>query len=154
HQLVPVGDPRIEGLSTAKGKGLRYAAVFEVLPQIELKAVGGLEVERLTAEIAASDVDAMVESLRKQRPRWVEAARAARAGDRVTVDFHGTIDGAAFEGGKGENVQIQIGANRMLQEFEQGVTGSSAGDTRSVTLTFRADYHVKEVAGKTAEYSI
>ncbi|MGH8264968.1 MAG: trigger factor, partial [Steroidobacteraceae bacterium] len=154
HRLVPVGDPRIEGLSSAKGKGLRYDAVFEVLPQIELKAVEGLEVERLTAEITAADIDTMIESLRKQRPRWVEATRAAREGDRVTVDFQGAISGAQFEGGKGENVQIQIGANRMLQEFEQGVTGSSAGDTRSVTLTFRADYHFKEVAGKTAEYSI
>jgi trigger factor len=154
HKLVPVGDPRIEGLSSAKGKGLRYAAVFEVLPQIELKAVEGLEIERLTAEITAADIDTMVDSLRKQRPRWVEVARPALQGDRVTVDFQGVIDGAAFEGGKGENVEIQIGANRMLQEFEQGVIGSSAGDTRSVTLTFRADYHFKEVAGKTADYSI
>ena len=154
QNLVPVGDPRIEGLSSAKGKGLRYAAIFEVLPQIELKAVEGLEVERQTAEITPADIDAMVESLRKQRPNWVEVARAARQGDRVTVDFSGTIDGGAFAGGKGEKVQILIGANRVLPEFEHGVTGALAGDTKNVIVTFRADYHYKEVAGKTAEYSI
>jgi trigger factor len=154
QNLVPVGDPRIEGLSSAKGKGLRYAAIFEVLPQIELKTVDGLEVERETAEIKEADIDAMVESLRKQRPNWVEVARAAQHGDRVTVDFDGTIDGAAFVGGKGENVPILIGANRVLQEFEHAATGALAGDTRNVTVTFRADYHYKEVAGKTAEYVI
>ncbi len=154
QKLVPVGDPRIEALSSAKGKGLKYAAVFEVLPQIELKSVEGLEVERMMAVVTPADVDAMIESLRKQRPKWVEAARPARDGDKVTVDFDGTIEGAAFAGGKGENVEIQIGANRMLREFELGVLAASAGETKSVTLTFRADYHYKEVAGKTAEYEI
>ncbi|HZF15771.1 MAG TPA: trigger factor [Steroidobacteraceae bacterium] len=154
QKLVPVGDPRIEALSSAKGKGLKYAAVFEVLPQIELKSVEGLEIERLTAAVAPGDIDVMIESLRKQRPKWVEAARPARDGDKVTVDFDGKIDGAAFAGGKGENVEILIGANRMLREFEQGVLGASAGETKAVTLTFRADYHYKEVAGKTAAYDI
>jgi trigger factor len=154
QNLVPIGDPRIEGLSSAKGKGLSYAAVFEVLPQVELKTVDGLEVERMTAEITEADIDAMIETLRKQRPKWVEVARAAKDGDRVTVDFDGTIDGAAFAGGKGENVQIIIGANRMLQEFERGVLGAAAGEARKVTLTFRADYQYKEVAGKTADYEI
>lgn len=154
QKLVPIGDPRIEALSSAKGKGLKYAAVFEVLPQIELKSVEGLEVERMTAAVAPADVDVMIESLRKQRPKFVEASRPARDGDKVTVDFDGAIDGVAFAGGKGENVEILIGANRMLREFEVGVLGASAGETKSVTLTFRPDYHYKEVAGKTAQYEI
>jgi trigger factor len=154
QNLVPVGDPRIEDLSSAKGKGLRYAAVFEVLPQVELMAVEGLDVERLTADVSEADIDTMIETLRKQRPRWVEVARAAKDGDRVTVDFDGTINGAAFAGGKGENVQILLGSNRMLQEFEKGVVGASAGESRKVTLTFRPDYQYKEVAGKTADYAI
>lgn len=154
QNLRPAGDPRIEGVSASKGEGLRYAAVFEVLPQIELKHLEGLEVERVTAEVTEADVDAMVETLRKQRPNWQQVARAAQTGDRATVDFDGMIDGAAFEGGKGENMPILLGSNRMLQEFERGIVGAAAGETRAITLTFRDDYHFKQVAGKTAEYSI
>lgn len=154
QNLRPAGDPRIEGVSAAKGEGLRYAAVFEVLPQVELKQVEGLEVERSQAEVTEADIDAMVETLRKQRPDWVEVARGAQVGDRATVDFDGRINGVAFEGGKGENMPIQVGSNRMLQEFEHGIVGAAAGESRAVTLTFRDDYHFKQVAGKTAEYSI
>lgn len=154
RNLRPAGDPRIEGVSASKGEGLRYAAVFEVLPQVELKQVEGLEVERVQAEVTEADVDAMVESLRKQRPDWEEVARSAQVGDRATVDFDGTIAGVAFEGGKGENTPILVGSNRMLQEFERGIVGAAAGDSRAITLTFRDDYHFKQVAGKTAEYTI
>jgi trigger factor len=154
QKLRPAGDPRIEGVSAATGEGLRYAAVFEVLPQIELKSIEGLEISRPQAEVTEADIDAMVESLRKQRPNWQEVPRAARDGDRATVDFDGLIDGVPFEGGKGENMPILLGANRMLQEFERGIVGAAAGETRTVTLTFRPDYHYKEVAGKTAVYSI
>jgi trigger factor len=154
ENLRPAGDPRIEGVSAAKGEGLKYAAVFEVLPQIELKAVDGLKVERLTADVAQTDIDAMIESLRKQRPNWREVARVSQEGDRVTVDFEGTIDGTPFTGGKGENVVIVLGSHRMLPEFEGGVTGATAGEAKSIPLNFPADYHSKDVAGKAAQFAV
>ena len=154
ENLRPAGDPRIEGISAAKGEGLRYAAVFEVMPQVELKSVDGFQVERPRAEVSEADIDAMVESLRQQRPNWQEVARAARSGDRLSVDFDGTIEAVAFPGGKGENVTLILGSGRMLPEFENGLAGAAPGETRTIAVNFPADYHSKELAGKTAQFSV
>jgi len=154
HRLAPVGGPRIEPLSMATGQDLKYAAVFEVYPTIELKGLDSIEVVKPTAEVGASDVDAMVENLRQQRPVYVPATRAAIDTDRVTVDFEGRIDGVPFEGGKGENIAVVLGAGRMLKDFEAGLYGMNAGDTRVQPVTFPADYGKAELAGKQAEFTI
>ena len=96
----------------------------------------------------------MIESLRKQRPNWKPVTRAARNGDRVLVDFAGTIDGVPFEGGSAQGARIVLGEGRMLPEFETGLLDREPGAEVSVDVRFPDDYHAKAVAGKTAVFKI
>ena len=154
HRLAPVAGPRIEPLPAPQGGDLKYAAVFEVYPTVELKGLDTIEVVRPRAEVTPADVDAMIENLRAQRPNFVAVVRPATDKDKVTVDFEGRIDGVPFEGGKGEGVEITIGAGRMLKDFEAALYGMQAGETRVVPVAFPADYGKAELAGKTAEFTI
>lgn len=154
QRLTPVAGPRIEPMQLGSGQDLVYAAVFEVYPEVELKGLEAIEVVKPTADVATSDVDAMLENLRRQRPNYVEATRPAHDGDRVTIDFLGRVDGVEFEGGKGENVAVDLGAGRMLKDFEAGLHGANAGETRQVAVRFPDDYGKAELAGKQAEFTI
>lgn len=154
QNLMPVGGPRIEPLSMSAGQDLRYAAVFEVFPEIEIKGLENIEIVKAVASVGTGDVDAMLENLRRQRPSFVPATRPVQDGDRVVIDFEGTIDGVAFEGGKGENVTVPVGGGRMLKDFEDGLKGANAGETRVVPVRFPDDYGKAELAGKTAQFTI
>ena len=154
QNLKPATDPRIEELSAEPGAELRYVALIEVMPEIALNPVSEIAIERPSAEITDADVAAMLETMRKQRPDFVAVEREAGENDRVTVDFEGRIDGELFQGGSANGFPFVIGQGRMLKEFEDGVRGAKAGDTRSVTVNFPADYGSEQVAGKTALFSI
>jgi trigger factor len=154
NRLAPAGSPRIEPQSIDEGQDLRYVATFEVFPEIALQPVESLEIVRTTAEVAPTDVDAMLERLRKQQLKFNAVSRAAATGDRVLIDFEGSIEGVPFAGGKGENVAIVLGAGRMLAEFEQGLIGVSAGDDKEVEVHFPADYRATELGGKLAKFKI
>jgi trigger factor len=151
-QLSPAGSPRIEPQSMDEGQDLKYVATFEVFPEVALQPFDSLELERVTAEVTESDIDAMVERLRKQQMKYSPVARAAAIGDKVTIDFVGTIDGTEFAGGKGENVAIVLGEGRMLPDLEQGLAGAAAGDHRDINVNFPADYRATELAGKLATF--
>jgi trigger factor len=153
NQLSPAGNPRIEPQSIDEGQDLRYVATFEVFPEVALQPIESLEVERLTAEVGESDIDAMIERLRKQQMKYSPVARAAALGDKVAIDFLGKIDGVEFAGGKGENIAIVLGEGRMLPELEQGVVGAAAGEQRDIEVNFPADYRATELAGKRATFS-
>jgi len=114
EKLNPAGGPRIEPIAMNPGADLKYAAVFEVLPEVRLQPVSELTLERPVASVADSDLEAMLDTLRKQRPAFNEVARGAASNDRVVVDFVGRIDGAEFEGGTGSAVPIVIGANQVM----------------------------------------
>jgi trigger factor len=152
-QLSPAGSPRIEPQSIDEGQDLKYVATFEVFPEVALQPLDALELERVTAEVAESDIDAMVERLRKQQMKYSQVLRAAAIGDKVTIDFVGTIDGAEFAGGKGENIAIVLGEGRMLPELEQGLVGAAPGEHRDIKVNFPADYRATELAGKLASFS-
>src|SRR5271156_5487386 len=149
-QLLPAGNPRIEPQSMDEGQDLKYIATFEVFPEVALQPMQSLDLDRVTAEVTESDIDAMIERLRKQQVSYAPVARAAAAGDKVSIDFLGKIDGVEFAGGKGENVAIVLGEGRMLPELEQGLIGVAAGEQRDIRVTFPADYRATELAGKTA----
>lgn len=153
EQLAPAGGPRIEPISAGKGQDLRYAAVFEVYPQIKVQGAEGMELMRPTATVGDADVDAMIDSLRKQRPHYVAVTRACQDGDRITTDFEGRLDGEGFEGGKAENFTFPLGGGRMLKDFEDGVRGVAAGETKTFPVTFPAQYPVSRLAGRTAEFT-
>jgi trigger factor len=154
EKLNPAAGPRIEPLSVGPDEDLKYRATFEIFPQIELQGVEGIAVTRPAAEVTEADVDAMVQNLREQRPKFDPVDRACREGDRVTMDFEGQIDGAAFEGSKGEDVAVLLGGGRMLKAFEAGITGLKAGERKSIEVPYPADYHNPSLAGKVASFDV
>jgi trigger factor len=155
QNLRVAGYPRIEPKpGTTAADQLEFSAVFEVYPDVRLGDLSTATIERPVAEVTPADVEDTIEVLRKQRTRYEPAARAAVAGDRVIVDFTGRIDGIEFPGGQAKEFPIMLGEGRMLPEFEEAVTGMAAGETKSFALTFPADYHGKEVAGKRAEFAL
>jgi trigger factor len=153
NKLSPAGNPRIEPQSMDEGQDLKYTATFEVFPEVALKPMDSLQVDRLSAEVTESDIDAMIERLRKQQMKYVAVSRAAANGDKITIDFEGAIDGVAFAGGKGENVAIVLGEGRMLPDLELGLIGAAPGEKRDITVNFPADYRATELAGKTAVFA-
>jgi trigger factor len=154
EKLRPATDPRIESVSAEPGSDLKYVALFEVMPEFQVKPVEAIAIERPDASITDADVDAMLDTMRRQRPEFAAVERGATDTDRVEVDFEGRIDGATFQGGTGTGISFVIGAGRMLKEFEDGVRGAAAGEQRTVTVSFAADYGSPDVAGKTAEFAV
>ncbi len=154
EQLTPAAGPRIEPIALDPGSDLKYAAVFEVMPEVKVAPFAAIQVQRPTATVTDADVDAMIESMRRQRPEFTAVTRPARLTDRVTVDYDGTVAGEAFEGGQGRDVPFVIGAGQVLPEFDAAATGASVGDTHQVTLTYPADHASKVLAGKTAQFTL
>lgn len=154
EKLAPAGGPRIEPISTDQGGDLKYRAIFEVFPQFELKGAEGMAITRPAAEVQTADIDAMIENLREQRATYSAVDRPADAKDRVTVDFAGTVDGQPFDGGKGENIAIMLGAGKMLADFEAGLYGVRGGEEKSIELVFPANYGAQELANKKATFAV
>ena len=148
-RLRVAGYPRIE-----RKTDFEFSATFEIYPEVKVGDLGAATVERPQVAVDDAAVDKTIEILRKQRTRYEPAERPARDGDRLTVDFGGTIDGAEFPGGKGENFVFTLGEGRMLPEFESAARGMSPGEAKTFALAFPADYHGKEVAGKTASFAM
>jgi trigger factor len=154
QNLRIAGYPRIERKEGAPEGELQFSATFEVYPEIGLGDLGGVTIERPTLAVGEAEVDQTIEVLRKQRTRYEPVERAAAAGDRVTVDYAGTVDGAEFAGGKADDFAFVLGQGRMLPELEAGVTGLAAGDERTIAVTFPPDYPSKDVAGKAASFAL
>ncbi|MDX1346318.1 MAG: trigger factor, partial [Sedimenticolaceae bacterium] len=152
EKLNPAGEPRIE--VNDDDSGFSYTAEFEVVPEVTLNDLSDATLERTTAEVTDADLDEMLEKLRKQRVTWNKVERAAQDGDQVTVSFVGKVDGEEFEGGSAHNVPIELGAGRMIEGFEQGLLGASAGEERTVHLNFPDDYQAEHLAGKPASFEI
>ena len=155
-QLRVAGQPRIsEKEGGAEGEML-FDAVFEVFPDVKIADLESAEVERVTADVNDSAIDKTIDILRKQRRTFAQRAMDAGAqdGDRVTIDFEGKIDGEAFSGGKASAFQFLVGEGQMLKEFEDAVRGMKSGESKTFPLSFPADYHGKDVAGKTADFLV
>jgi trigger factor len=155
-KLRVAGPPRITEKADAPEGQLAFDATFEVYPDIRLPDFSTLEVERVGTEITDAAVDRTLEILRKQRRTFAQRPQAEPAADndRVTIDFEGKIDGVTFEGGKAEGFQFILGEGRMLEQFEKAVRGMKAGESKTFPLTFPADYHGKDVAGKEADFLV
>jgi len=154
ENLNPAGGPQIEPVSTGSGENFTYVATFEVLPEIELKGLDKIKVERPVVEITDADRDDMLENLRRQRAEWKTVDRKAKEGDRVIVDFTGSLDGEPFEGGKGEEVPVVLGQGRMLPDFEKALAGVSAGEEKTIKVKFPKDYHAEDLKGKKVDFAL
>lgn len=153
-QLNPAGGPRIETLSAPDQEHFSFRATFEVFPEITLGDFGALEVERPVVEITEADVDAMLEKLREQRAEWREADRKAAKGDRVVVDFVGTIDGEPFEGSEASEISIVVGSGQVIEDFDKALEGLAAGDKKTAKVKFPKDYSREPLRGKKAQFEI
>lgn len=154
EKLNPAGQPAIEPKVFEKDKNLEYIATFEVYPEFEVTGLENIEVERLQAEVADSDIDNMLDVLRKQNTRYVAVERAAAKDDQVNIDFVGRIDGEVFAGGSAEGVPVVLGSGNMIPGFEEALEGAVAGEERVITPTFPENYQNEELAGKQAEFTV
>ena len=153
-KLRVAGQPSIERKDGGPETEFSFTATFEVYPEVEVADVSGLKLERVACEVSESEVDRTIEVLRKQRTTWADSSEIAKDGDRVTMDFVGTLDGVEFEGGKADDFPFELGQGRMLPDFEIGVRGAANGDVRRFDVAFPADYGSKDLAGKTAQFEI
>lgn len=155
QKLRVAGYPRFEPKEgEADSDNFEFSAVFEVFPEVNIGDLSAVEVEKPLLDVSEAEIDKTVDILRRQRTRYERVERAAAAGDRVIIDFKGTIDGEAFQGGTADNYAFVLGNGQMLPDFETGITGMKEGETKAVSVSFPADYHGKDVAGKTASFDI
>jgi trigger factor len=154
ENMRPAGVPDIEPRDSQPGEPLEYVAVFEVFPEITGTIVYDFSVTRPAVEIADSDVTAMLENLRTQRATWNEIDQPAQLNNQVSLDFEGTVDGESFSGNKAEKLPLVLGSNSMIPGFEEQLTGLSAGEEKTLDITFPDDYPSAEVAGKAAKFKV
>jgi len=154
EEINPAGTPAIEFTKDAEGEGLEYTAKFEVYPAIELADFSAVEIEKKSAEVKDADLDQMIETLRKQQADWAEVEREAVDGDRVRIDFEGFVDGEAFDGGKGEGMDLVLGSNTMIPGFESGLVGAKAGAEVELNVTFPETYQAENLQGKDAVFNV
>jgi len=151
ENLRPAGGPRIEPIALGPESDLKYAAHFEVLPEVRVTSPESIVVERPGAEVTEADIDAMIENMRAQRPVFTRVERAARDTDRVVLDYQARIGGKVVEGGDLSGVQVVLGTRQAMPELEEGLKGVSAGEHKTVNVVFPAAHPNKTLAGQSAE---
>ncbi len=156
EKLRPAGTPEItaENDSSDDDQGFSFTATFEVYPEFEPSYDERIKVKRPNVEIKDSDIDEMLENLRKQRTHYHTVERAARDGDQVIIDFEGKLDGETFEGGKAEKAPLVLGSGAMIEGFESQLAGVSAGDEKTIDVTFPDGYQAQHLAGKAVSFDI
>ena len=154
ENLQPAGDPVIKTEELALGKAMEYTATFEVYPEVALAPVADLAIEKTEASVEDSDVEKMIDVLRKQKMDWTEVERAAANDDRISIDFVGSVDGEKFDGGSANDMPIVLGAGQMIPGFEEHLLGLKAGDETTFKVSFPEDYASSELAGKEAEFAV
>jgi trigger factor len=154
ESLRPAGQPRIDELDDEAGKDLAYTAIFEIYPEVSLKPMKDIKVEKPVCDVSDDDVSGMIEMLRKQRRELKPVERAAKEGDIVNINFEGFIDGVAFEGGKAEKHDLELGSKNFIEGFEEGLVGKSAGDDVTLDLKFPDEYGNEELKGKETQFKV
>ena len=153
ENINAVGMPNIEKVDLTKD-GLVYEATVEVYPEVTVKSLKGLAVERKTSEVNDADVDGMIDNLRKQRQEWAVTKGMAKKDMQATFDFEGTVDGETFDGGTAEDFKLVLGSGRMIPGFEDGIIGMKAGEEKVIDVTFPEDYQAENLQGKAAQFKI
>src|SRR6202050_1759958 len=150
-KLRPAGGPRIEPIALGPESDLKYAAHFEVLPEVRVNPPEALAIERPAATVTEADIDAMIENMRAQRPVFTAVDRPARNGDRVLLDYQARIGGKPFEGADLSDVRIVLGSRQAMPELEQGLLGVSAGEQRTISVVSPKTHPNKRIAGQASD---
>jgi trigger factor len=154
EKLNPAGFPTIESVKDEGEADIAFVASFEIFPEVKLASLAGVKVERPVASVSDADVEKMIDTLRRQRATWTDSMEAAKDGDRLDLDFDGSVDGEAFEGGAAQGFSLVIGSKRMIPGFEDQLVGAKAGEERSLNVTFPADYQAENLQGKAAVFKV
>ena len=154
EKLNPAGMPTMEPAPLKAGEDFTFTAVFEIYPEVEVKGLDAISVEKPQAEVQDADLDKMIETLQKQHADWVAVEREAGTDDRVTMNFVGSVDGEEFEGGAAEDFQLVLGSNRMIPGFEEGLMGKKVGDNFVLEVNFPEEYHAENLKGKPAKFDV
>ena len=153
EDVTPAAQPDVVPEAMKKGEDFTYVANFDVYPEFAKKDLKGVKVTKPESEVVDADVEKVIENMRKQQITWTEVKRKAKKGDRIIIDFAGSVDGEPFDGGASEDYPVVIGEGQMLPDFETGVTGMKAGESKDIEVNFPEDYH-ENLAGKTATFKI
>lgn len=154
ENLRPAGQPSIEARKMDAGQDVEYTATFEVFPIVEVQPLTDLAIEKPVAEVTDADIDDIIEVFRKQQGQWVASDQPAQTGDTVVIDFVGTREGEAFDGGSAEGTSLELGSGRMIPGFEEGLIGLSAGEEKVLDLTFPEDYQKEDLAGADVQFAV
>lgn len=154
ENLRPAGQPSIEARKMDAGQDVEYTATFEVFPVVEVNSLDDLSIEKPVADVTDADIDDIIEVFRKQQGKLVNVDRAAAEGDTVIIDFQGSREGEAFDGGSGEGTVLELGSGRMIPGFEDGLIGASADEQKTLNLTFPEDYQNEDLAGAAVEFEV
>ena len=152
--LKPAGGPNIEPKSINRGQDFEYTATFEIYPEITRLEIRGSKIERPVVSISDDDVNRTIDTLRRQRQIWKPVERAAQNGDRVVIDFQGSVNGEVVQGGTASDFPLVLGSHALIDGFEEGLVGAAKGETRKLDLTFPAEYRNQELAGKQVQFAV
>lgn len=153
ESLQVAGYPNFEDVNVEDNQ-IKFTAKFEVYPEVTLPEMSKVKIEQIEAEVNDEDVENMITRLREQRSAWKPENKKAKQGRQVIIDFVGKLDGEEFDGGKAENVPLEIGSGRMIPGFEDGIVGMKKGESKTIEVTFPEEYQAEHLAGKTVEFDI
>ena len=153
-ELKPAGPPEVSIDQFVDGSEFKYTATIEVFPEFKLKGIDKIKLDRPSTTVKQSDINEMIENLQKQRGEWKSVDRNANDNDQLLIDFKGTLDGEAFEGGSAEDFVMQLGGGQMLPEFEESLKDVKPSDEKDFGVTFPEEYHQPDLAGKTANFNV
>jgi len=154
EEMVPASLLQITPTQVEKGKDFVFDVEIEVYPEIDAPDLKGESIEQVEVTVGDEDIDRTLENIQKRRTEFTESDKAAADGDKLIIDFTGTIDGEPFTGGNGEGAELVLGEGRFMEEFESNLSGAEKGDTKVFEIAFPEDYHGADVAGKTAEFTV
>ena len=154
EKINPAGMPSFELTKDVDGEDLEFAATFEVYPEVEVKDLDKLKIEKQVVKIADKDLNEMMKTLQTQHATYKECKRKIKKGDKVTMNFVGSIDGEEFDGGKADDFPLEIGKGQMIPGFEDPIVGAKVGEDVVAEVTFPEDYHAEALKGKAAKFEI
>ena len=156
EELSPAGAPELDIVNIDIGADLEFTATFEIFPSIEIADLSGVKIKQPVAEVQTEELETMISRLQEQRKEWIDLDQGSKSeqGHRITVDFIGKMDGEEFEGGTGQEVQIEIGSGQMIEDLEKGLIGLSAEESVTIPVTFPDDYQADNLKGKAAEFEV
>ncbi len=154
EKIMPASLLNIVPTQMERGKDFVFDVDIEVYPEIDPPTLEGETIEAIEVDVTEADIDRTIDSIQKRQTEYTETDKAAKQGDKLTVDFTGTIKGEAFAGGEGKDAELVLGEGRFMPEFEKNLEGAKKGDEKTFKLKFPKDYHGKDVAGKTAEFAV